>query len=116
MVLLQFLLPNGIPSHDIFSRVFARLNPQQFQQFFLDWIKSITKITDGEVIAIDGKYLRHSYDKAADKKAIHMMSAWATKNRLVLGLKVNEKSNEITRSVAGQSTLSGEPPWRYQSC
>jgi hypothetical protein len=58
-------LPNGIPSHDTFGRVFSRLNPQQFQQCFLNWIKSIKKITEGEVIAIDGKCLRHSYDKEA---------------------------------------------------
>jgi len=96
--LKQFLeLPNGIPSHDTFSRVFARLNPQQFQQCFFNWIKAINKMTLGEVIAIDGKSLRHSYDKGADKKAIHMVSAWATQNRLVLGqLAVDEKSNEIT--------------------
>ena len=85
VVLLQFLeLPNGIPSHDTFARLFGRLNPQQFQQCFLDWIKAINKITEGEVIAIDGKALRHSYDKGADKKAIHMVSAWATEIRLVL--------------------------------
>ncbi len=90
-------LPNGIPSHDTFSRVFARLNPQQFQECFLNWIKAINKITSGEVIAIDGKSLRHSYDKGAGIGAIHMVSAWATENRLVLGqLKVDEKSNEIT--------------------
>lgn len=96
--LKQFLeLPNGIPSHDTFARVFGRLNPQQFQQCFLDWIKAINKLTEGEVIAIDGKALRHSYDKGADKKAIHMVSAWATENRLVLGqVKVDKKSNEIT--------------------
>lgn len=96
--LKKFLeLPNGIPSHDTFARVFARLNPEQFQQCFLNWIKSISKITQGEVIGIDGKTLRHSYDKGADKGAIHMVSAWATANRLVLGqVKVDEKSNEIT--------------------
>ena len=94
----QFLeLPNGIPSHDTFARLFARLNPQQFQQCFLNWIKSIRKITSGEVIALDGKSLRHSYDKEAELNAIHMVSAWAAKNRLVLGqLKVDKKSNEIT--------------------
>ena len=98
VVLLQFLeLPNGIPSHDTFARVFGRLNPQQFQQCFLDWIKAINKITEGEVIAIDGKTLRHSYDKGDGKKAIHMVSAWATENRLALGqVKVDKKSNEIT--------------------
>ena len=93
--LKQFLeLPNGIPSHDTFSRVFSRLNPQQFQQGFLNWIKSINKITSGEVIALDGKSLRHSYDKGADLGAIHMVSAWATENRLVLGqVKVDKKSS-----------------------
>jgi predicted transposase YbfD/YdcC len=96
--LKQFLeLPNGIPSHDTFARVFARIDPQQFQNCFLSWIKSINKITEGEVIAIDGKTLRHSYDKGKEKGAIHMVSAWATNNRLVLGqCKVEEKSNEIT--------------------
>lgn len=96
--LKQFLeLPNGIPSHDTFSRVFARLNPEQFQQCFLNWVKSISNMTPGEVVAIDGKTLRHSYDSGGDKKAIHMVSAWATEQRLVLGqVKVDEKSNEIT--------------------
>ena len=96
--LKQFLeLPNGIPSHDTFSRLFARLNPQQFQQCFINWIKAINKLTSGEVIAIDGKSLRHSYDKEAGLKAIHMVSAWATGNRLVLGqVKVDKKSNEIS--------------------
>lgn len=94
----QFLeLANGIPSHDTFARVFARLNPEQFQQNFLSWIKSISNVTEGEVVAIDGKTLRHSYDKAQDKSAISLVSAWATNNRLVLGqIKVDEKSNEIT--------------------
>lgn len=96
--LQQFLeLPNGIPSHDTFARVFARIEPQQFQNCFLSWVKSVSKIIEGEVIAIDGKTLRHSYDKGADKGAIHMVSAWATSNRLVLGqLTVEQKSNEIT--------------------
>ncbi|MEW5856307.1 MAG: ISAs1 family transposase [Cyanobacteriota bacterium] len=90
-------LPNGIPSHDTFSRVFARINPQQFQECFLNWIRSISQMTQGEVVAIDGKTLRHSYDKGADLGAIHMVSAWATTNHLVLGqVKVDKKSNEIT--------------------
>ena len=67
------------------------------QQCFLDWIKAVNKVTEGEVIAIDGKSLRHSYDKEAEKGAIHMVNAWATKNRLVLGqLAGDKKSNEIT--------------------
>ncbi len=73
------------------------LNPEQFQQSFLSWVKSISNVTQGEVIAIDGKSLRHFYDRSQEKSAIHMVSAWATNNRLVLGqVKVNEKSNEIT--------------------
>ena len=94
----QFLeLSNGIPSHDTFARVFARINPEQFQQSFLGWIKSISNVTEGEVIAIDGKTLRHSYDHAQAQGAIQIVSAWATANRLVLGqVKVDSKSNEIT--------------------
>jgi predicted transposase YbfD/YdcC len=87
----------GIPSHDTFARVFARLNPEEFQQSFLNWMRSISKFFQGEVIAIDGKTVRHSYDSSLDKGAIHMVSAWASANRLVLGqVKVNQKSNEIT--------------------
>ena len=90
-------LPNGIPSHDTFARVFARLNPEQFQACFLNWVRSLVRLSDGEVIAIDGKTLRQSYDPADDKAAIHIVSAWATANRLVLGQrKVDAKSNEIT--------------------
>jgi predicted transposase YbfD/YdcC len=90
-------LPNGIPSHDTFSRVFARLNPEQLQECFLNWVRGIAEISEGEVIAIDGKTLRQSYDNAEGKGAIQMVSAWATANRLVLGqCKVESKSNEIT--------------------
>lgn len=90
-------LPNGIPSHDTFARVFAQLNPQEFQSCFLNWMKSIQKITLGEVVAIDGKSLCSSYDKSNESCAIQMVSAWATTNKLVLGqVKVDKKSNEIT--------------------
>lgn len=90
-------LPNGIPSHDTFARVFAQINPQQFQECFLNWMKSVHKITDGEVVAIDGKTLRGSYDKNIDQSPIQMVSAWATTNKLVLGqVKVDSQSNEIT--------------------
>lgn len=96
--LKKFLeLPNGIPSHDTIARVFSRLNPEQFQKCFLSWIQSISCLNPGEVIALDGKTLRHSYDRGGNKKAIHMVSAWATSQRLVLGqVKVDKKSNEIT--------------------
>lgn len=67
-------LSNGIPSHDTFARVFARLDPEQMQQCFLSWIEAISQLSAGEVIAIDGKTLRHSYDSANGKGAIHMAS------------------------------------------
>ena len=90
-------LPNGIPCDDTFARVFARLNPQQMQDSFISWVKSVSQVLKGEVVAIDGKTLRHSYDRGSDKGAIHMVSAWASANRLVLGQrKVDDKSNEIT--------------------
>ena len=96
--LKEFLeLPNGIPSHDTFARVFARIGPILFQECFLAWVKSIFHVTNGEVIAIDGKKLKHSYDNKFSSNAINMVSAWAATNRLVLGQKkVDKKSNEIT--------------------
>jgi predicted transposase YbfD/YdcC len=91
------LLLGGIPSHDTIARLFAALNPQALQACFLSWVKAIAQSSQGEVIAIDGKTLRHSYDQGGGKGAIHMVSAWASQNRLVLGQrKVDEKSNEIT--------------------
>ncbi len=94
----QFLLlPHGIPSHDTFGRVFRWLDPQAFEQCFLEWVQAVMQVTDGQVIAVDGKTLRCSQDSANGKGPIHMVSAWAEKNRLVLGqVKVDEKSNEIT--------------------
>jgi predicted transposase YbfD/YdcC len=90
-------LPNGIPSHDTFERMFARLRPEQLQQCFLNWVQAVFKITDGQLINLDGKTLRGSYDRGGKQGMIHMVSAWASQNRLVLGQrKVNEKSNEIT--------------------
>ena len=90
-------LPNGIPSHDTIARLFARLSPEQLQSAFIDWINEIAQITQGEVIAIDGKRLRRSYDSSNNQSAIQMVSAWASQNNLVLGqLKVDDKSNEIT--------------------
>jgi predicted transposase YbfD/YdcC len=90
-------LPNGIPSHDTFTRVFARLDPQQFEASFISWMGAITEVLGGQVIAIDGKVLRRSHDRGIGKAAIDMVSAWASANRLVLGqVKVDDKSNEIT--------------------
>ena len=90
-------LPNGIPSHDTFERVFARLRPEALQQCFLNWMQAAFEISDGELIAVDGKTLRGSYERGGKQGVIHMVSAWATQNRIVLGQrKVDEKSNEVT--------------------
>ena len=90
-------LPHGIPSADTFERVFARIDPVEFKTCFLEWIRAISQLTKGEIIAVDGKTLRRSHDKSNGKSAIHMVSAWACANSLVLGqVKTEEKSNEIT--------------------
>jgi len=94
----QFLaLPNGISSHDTVARVFARIDPQVFEQCFVKCIESITEVIGAQVIPIDGKTMRQSFDRNKGQNAIHIVSAWASSHRLVLGqLKVNSKSNEIT--------------------
>jgi predicted transposase YbfD/YdcC len=96
--LKQFLeLPHGIPSHDTISRVFARIDPLEFEQCFHDWVTEIAQLMPGEIISIDGKTLKHSGSKGIGKKAIHLVNAWASEQKLVLGqTKVNDKSNEIT--------------------
>lgn len=89
-------LPNGIPSDDTFNRVFSSINPEQFERCFMDWVLDLVELTHGEVVPIDGKTLRGA--KTHGKKSpIHMVSAWASTNNMVLGqVKVSEKSNEIT--------------------
>jgi predicted transposase YbfD/YdcC len=90
-------LPNEIPSHDTFGRVFALMNPEEFQKSFLEWVQTVSRLTQGQVIAIDGKQLRGSHDQSSGKRAIYMVSAWAEANHLVIGQqKVDDKSNEIT--------------------
>jgi len=95
--LKQYLeLENGIPSHDTFSRVFLRIDPEQYQASFMSWIQAVFTATKGQVVAVDGKQLRGSKSKRLGRKAICMVSAWAVKNRIVLGQrKTEEKSNEI---------------------
>jgi len=94
----QFLdLSNGIPSHDRFNAIFAALKPGEFEACLLKWITALHEVTKGQIIAIDGKTLRSSFDTASSKTAIHMVSAWATANSLSLGqVVVDQKSNEIT--------------------
>jgi predicted transposase YbfD/YdcC len=90
-------LPHGIPGHDTFRRVLARLDPDELTQCFMSWTAALSDLSGGDIVAIDGKTLRHSFDRAAAQAAIHMVSAWANRNRLVLGqVKVDDKSNEIT--------------------
>lgn len=96
--LRQYLvLENGIPSHDTIQRVFQVLNPEQFVSRFIQWTQGIMSLSKGKIIAIDGKTLRASHDVHHERKALHMVRAWATEQGLLLGhQKVDEKSNEIT--------------------
>jgi predicted transposase YbfD/YdcC len=96
--LKQFLkLENGIPSPDTFADVFGMIDAEAFQRSFMDWIEQVFTLTRGQVIAIDGKTARRSYDQGGKKGAMHMVRAWASENGLTLGQrKVDDKSNEIT--------------------
>ena len=90
-------LPHGIPGHDTFRRVLSRLDPEELTQCFIAWTQALSEVSGGDMVSIDGTTLRHAFDQATATAAIHMVSAWASANRLVLGqLKVDEKSNEIT--------------------
>lgn len=103
-------LPHGITSHDTFNRVFAALDPVRFQHGFQTWMQAVTIILPAEVIALGGKTVRGSHDGSSGKRAIHMVSAWAATNRLVLAqIKVDDKSNEITAlpELLGQLALAG---------
>ena len=87
----------GVPTHDTFGRFFARLDPVEFGRCFIAWSRTVAQLTHGQVIAIDGKTVRRSYDHFAGKAAIHMVSAWASANHIALGqVRVDAKSNEIT--------------------
>ncbi|ELX5323665.1 ISAs1 family transposase [Salmonella enterica] len=88
---------NGIPVHDTIARVISYISPRKFHECFINWMRDCHSSDDGDIIAIDGKTLRHSYDKSRRRGAIHVISAFPTMNGLVLGqIKTNEKSNEIT--------------------
>ena len=111
-------LPHGIPSHDTSGDVFSRLDPEQFQRCFMEWTQVVAALMPGEVVAIDGKpvlseaegTVRRSHDKRAGRRAIHLVSAWASGNTLTLGqVKTEEKSNEITaiRRLMEMLELSG---------
>jgi predicted transposase YbfD/YdcC len=90
-------LPGGIPSHDTFGRVFARLDPDEFRGCFLAWVRAVVGEVGEQVVAVDGKTLRRSHDRGAGQEALHLVSAWATASGLVLGqVATDAKSNEIT--------------------
>jgi predicted transposase YbfD/YdcC len=90
-------LPHGPPSDDTYRRVFAALDAEEFQSCFMDWIEAVEELTEGQVIAVDGKTVRRSHDRKRGKKALQMVSAWASANGVVLGQrKVDGESNEIT--------------------
>ena len=91
------LFKAGVPVDDTFARVISRIKPAQFRESFLVWMKAVHDLTHGNVVAIDGKTLRGSYNRDNRNSTIHMISAYATANKLVLGqLKTDNKSNEIT--------------------
>lgn len=93
----QALFENGVPVDDTFARLISAIEPQAFRDCFLSWMRSVHRLTHGEVVAIDGKTLRGSYNRDERSSAIHMISAYACANQLVLGqLKTDAKSNEIT--------------------
>ena len=102
-------LPNGIPSHDTFGRVFARLDPEQLQRCLVSWSAALRQASGGKLVALDGKTLRRSHDHARGKNALHMISAWSVDSHLVLGQqKVAGHSNEITAIPALLEMLSVE--------
>ena len=90
-------LRHGIPTHDTIGRVFAALDPKALGEAFRRWAIAVARLTHGEVVAIDGKTLRRSFQEAGSSAFVHMVSAWAAGNGLVLGqVKTEEKSNKIT--------------------
>jgi predicted transposase YbfD/YdcC len=90
-------LANGVPRHDTIARVVSRLNPEGLQKCFLGWMQAVVEATPGQVVAMDGKTLRRSFDRGSRKSALHLVSAWASRNGVVMGqVKTEEKSNEIT--------------------
>jgi hypothetical protein len=89
-----FPYKNGIPTHDTVARVISRISPKALQKSFIGWVNAITEVTEGEVIAIDRKQSRRSHDRRSRRSALHMVSAWACKNGVVLGQK-KRRTNQM---------------------
>ena len=103
-------LANGIPVDDTIARIISALSVSGFQECFLSWMEDVVKLSDGEIIALDGKTHRRSHDRKRGVKALHMVSAWACRNGVVLGqVKTQEKSNEIVAvpELLGKLELKG---------
>lgn len=104
-------LPGGLPSHDTYNRIFSLFDPHALQECFINWVQSIARISEGEIVSIDGKQMRHSGEQGG-RAIIHMVSAWSNANNMVLGqLKVNDKSNEITAIPALLEVLMLKGCW-----
>ena len=106
-------LSAGIPSHDRFSAILARVKPAEFEKALLQWITALQEISEGQIIAIDGKTLRRSYDKASSKSALHMVSAWATANHVSLGqtATVRDASTHSDRALAREVPMTAADVW-----
>jgi len=105
-------LPNGIPSHDTFGRVFAHINPKQFEASFVHWVQGLSKTVQG-VIAIDGKTLRRSHDEAAGKKALQIGECLGC--RKSVGVGTNRHRREIQRDHCDSGSLTAmSPGWVYR--
>jgi len=90
-------LANGVPVDDTIARVISALSPSGFEECFMSWMHDVARLSEGEIVALDGKTHRRSYDRKHGVRALHMVSAWACRNGVVLGqVKTDEKSNEIT--------------------
>ena len=106
-------LPHGIPSHDTLGRVFAQLDTARFEEGFRDWVQDTFALTAGQVVPIDGKSVRGSHDRGRGLEPLHLVSAWAQANRLVLAqTAVEDDSNEIT---AIPERLQTHPTWSGQA-
>jgi len=108
-------LPHGIPSHDTFGRIFAAIQPEAFERCFGAWIQALAKVRTGELIAIDGKTLRRSFDRTHDKAAIHMISAWSSANGLVFAQIATDASGSLdvrpgSRSASKSTQQKDSPP------